>query len=159
LNFLKNILAITSVFMMLDVVIGNEGNNASLPLSQQVLTLEQAREIALKNHPEIMSSQYRVESAQHAEKEVNAAYFPQVTANGVRAFSNNNARVSASTNGITNSIIFDRLSGGVSTSQLVTDFGRTGYLVGSAKDQVEAETAAFILGERSRAVRGNTCLL
>lgn len=107
---------------------------------EAVLTLAEAQTIALKQHPEIMSSDYRVEASKEAITEARANYFPQANANAVRAFADDGTRLAA-TNGINNPTVFDRGSYGVSVSQLITDFGRTNHQVDAVKAQAEAQVA------------------
>ena len=128
------IIFILSFEMTLSAPLSKASSKPSSPL-----TLKQAQDIALKQHPEILASKYRLSASEYVVKEVDANYLPQINLNGVRAFSNNNARIASESQGIANSLILDRLSYGVSASQLITDFGRTGYLSSSAKDQVKAQ--------------------
>ena len=106
----------------------------------QPLTLEEAQAIALRQHPEILSSDYRTKAAKQAIKEARSNYFPQVGANAVRAFADDNTRLAAA-GGINNPLILDRGSYGIGTSQLITDFGRTNHQVDAAKAQAEAQSA------------------
>jgi outer membrane protein len=115
-------------------------NNAATP---PVLSLEEAQAIALKQHPEILSSDYRTKASKQAVKEARANYFPQANANAVRAFADDGTRLAA-IGGINNPTVLDRGSYGVGVSQLITDFGRTNHQVDAAKAQVEAQAARSI---------------
>ena len=95
------------------------------------LSLKEAKDIALKQHPEILSSGYQIKAAKQGIKEARANYFPQVGVNAVRAFAGDNTRLAA-IGGINNPTVFDRASYGVSASQLITDFGRTNHQVDAA---------------------------
>ncbi len=112
-------------------------NTAATP---PVLSLEEAQAIALKQHPEILSSDYRTKASEQAIKEARANYFPQANANAVRAFADDGTRLAAA-GGINNPTVFDRGSYGVGVSQLITDFGRTNHQVDAAKAQAEAQAA------------------
>ncbi|MBV8938464.1 MAG: TolC family protein, partial [Alphaproteobacteria bacterium] len=104
------------------------------------LTLAEAQAIALKQHPGILSSDYRLSASEQAVKEARANYFPQANANAVRAFAGDNTRLTAA-GGINNPLILDHGSYGVGVSQLITDFGRTSHQVDAAKAEAEAQAA------------------
>ena len=113
---------------------------AEPPPSDIVLSLEDAQHIALEHHPEILSSGYRTEAAKQATEQARADYLPQVSGNAVGAFADDGTRLTA-TNGINNPSVDQRGSYGVSASQLITDFGRTGYKVDAALADADAKTA------------------
>lgn len=96
------------------------------------LTLAQAREIAMERHPRIAAARARAGAAAAGVRAVEADYFPQVaaalTAAGSR-FGSSRIPVGA----INNPSVYDRAGGGVTASQLLTDFGRTAALVASAR--------------------------
>jgi outer membrane protein len=101
------------------------------------LTLAQAHQIALRNHPQVAISQLRELAAHEVLKENQAAYLPTANAyvDGVDA-DNRNARILAG--GLNNPSIYDRIADGVAVSQLITDFGQTSNLTASARFQVKA---------------------
>lgn len=109
-------------------------------LEESVLTLQEAQAIALKQHPEIQAADYHVQAGKQAIKEARSAYFPQASADAVRAFAEDGTRLAAS-GGINNPAIIDRGSVGVGVSQLITDFGRTNHQVDAAKALVQAQAA------------------
>lgn len=120
-----------------------EAAAATLPADESTarpLTLKEAQAIALKQHPEIVSSDYRVRASKESVTEARANYYPQANGNAVRAFADDKTRIAAP-GGITNPLILDRTSYGVGVSQLLTDFGRTNHQVDAAKAQAEAEAA------------------
>lgn len=101
------------------------------------LTMEQAKDEALRNHPAYAASQLRALLAKEAAKEAQSAYFP--TANGyVDAVSTgwDNTRILAG--GVNNPSVYDRLAEGVAVSQLITDFGKTSNLSRGAKSEAKA---------------------
>jgi outer membrane protein len=111
------------------------------------LTLQDATEIAQKNHPQYAAAQLQAFLAQEALNETRSGYFP--VANGFvtgAGATQEGARLLAG--GLNNPSIYDRVAGGVVVSQLITDFGRTGSLVASAKAEVRGATAG---AEASRA--------
>src|SRR5262249_34444350 len=91
------------------------------------LTLAQAEELALENHPRITVAELRALAAHQVTREARSAYFPNVVANATAVGSaGDNTRIAAG--GLNNPIIFDRNAEGVTASQLITDFGRTANL-------------------------------
>jgi len=96
------------------------------------LSLDEAKTIALENHPRYAAAQLEAFLAQESLKETRAGYFPTANAyiDAVGATSDN-TRILAG--GLNNPSIYDRVAGGVVVSQLITDFGRTGSLTASAR--------------------------
>lgn len=99
------------------------------------LTLQQAREIAVANHPQLRASQFAANQAHDATTEARSAYYPTVSAD-LTGVGSNDARIAAG--GLNNPIVYDRFAAGISVQQLVTDFGRTRNLVGSADLHAQA---------------------
>jgi len=95
------------------------------------LSLSQAQETALRNHPRIASAALTAQASGFAVKEARSAYYPTVSANATAVGSEHDSVVSAGA--ITTSSIYDRASSGIVASQLLTDFGRTASLEESAK--------------------------
>ena len=115
------------------VVLGDATNSA------QVLTLADAEQIALKEHPQIARANYLVLAAQEAVTEARAGFFPtaNIYGNAVAA-SSQGTRILAG--GLNNPSVYDRAAGGVAASQLITDFGHTANLTASSKYQAKAES-------------------
>jgi outer membrane protein len=103
------------------------------------LTLAQAHELALKNHPQIAAANYRVLAAQEVVKQSRAAFFPQANVYG-SAVGADSADTRIEAGGLNNPSILDRAAGGLGVSQLITDFGRTANLTASSKFQAQAES-------------------
>ena len=103
-----------------------------------VLTLADATKLALQNHPQIASANYRALAAQEAVNQTRAGYFPKADlyADAVGT-SDEGTRIMAG--GLNNPSVFDRGAGGVAVSQLITEFGRTANLTASSKFQAQAE--------------------
>ena len=105
----------------------------------QPLSLEEAREIALRNHPQYAAAQLKFLLSKEVVKETQAGYYP--VANGfltaVGAGSENTRILAGALN---NPSIYDRVAEGVAVSQLITDFGRTGSLTSGAKYEARAAT-------------------
>jgi outer membrane protein len=103
-----------------------------------VLTLADAQQLALQNHPQIAAANYRALATQEVVKETRAGYFPKANlyADAVGANSED-ARILAG--GVNNPSVYDRAAGGLAVNQLITDFGRTANLTASSKFQAQAE--------------------
>lgn len=121
-------------------------------LAPRNLTLREAQQLALKQHPRISVARLLALAAQEQTRQVRSALLPTVmleaTAAGVADAEN--TRIVAGE--INNPRIFDREADGVSISQLITDFGRTWELTKSARlnarsqeMNVEATQAAVLL--------------
>jgi outer membrane protein len=103
-----------------------------------VLSLADAQKIALQNHPQIAAADYRALAAQEVFKEARAGFYPNANLYGNAVGANSeDARILAG--GLNNPSVYDRLAGGLSVSQLITDFGRTANLASSSKFQAQAE--------------------
>jgi outer membrane protein len=102
------------------------------------LTVEQAHEAALRNHPLIHVGDLKALIAHQNYREARSGFFPIVSANVVAVgTAGNNTRLAA-VGALNNPAIFDRNAEGLMVSQLITDFGRTANLAGSARLQAEA---------------------
>lgn len=114
------------------------------------LTLEQAKEYALRNNPQIRSANSITEAAGSVVKEVRAALFPTVTglATGVEAQKSTILAAGA----LPTSSLYSRFASGIALNQLVTDFGRTQSLTQSAELRREAQ------GSTGQAVREQVLL-
>jgi outer membrane protein len=106
--------------------------------STRSLTLAQAHELALKNHPAVAAADYRALAAGEVFKQARAGLLPQVTLFGsaVQAESEN-TRILAG--GLNNPSVLNRAAFGTGATQLITDFGRTSNLAASTKFQASAE--------------------
>jgi outer membrane protein len=140
------------------------GSGAAEP---PALTLKEAHETALRNHPLISVADLKTLAARQMAREVQSGFFPTVSANAVAVgTAESNTRLSAIA-ALNNPLILDRNAEGLMISQLITDFGRTYNLSGSAKLQAEAAAnsaqatreqillavdGAFYSAQRARAV-------
>jgi outer membrane protein len=100
------------------------------------LTLDDARRIALQNHPHIRAAQSAAAAANDVTTETRSAYYPNIYGSLTGVEADTGSRIAAG--GLNNSIIFDRFAAGVAAEQLVTDFGRTKNLVASSRLQAQA---------------------
>jgi len=105
----------------------------------RTLTLSDAHDLALKNHPQIAAANYRMLAAQEVTKESRAGYFPQANLYG-SAVGADSDKTRIEAGGLNNPSVFDRAAGGLSVNQLITDFGRTANLTASSRLRAEAES-------------------
>ena len=105
--------------------------------TSQRLSLQDAEQRALANHPRVRAAEYNADAASEAVREARSAYFPSVAASLTGTQAETGSRIAAG--GLNNPIIFDRLAGGVSFGQMVTDFGRTRSLVQSVDLRANAQ--------------------
>jgi outer membrane protein len=110
------------------------------------LSLQDAEETALRNHPQIQAAQFGSQAAREVVREVRSAYFPTAAGSITGAEAENGSRIAAG--GLNNPVIFDRFATGVSIGQLVTDFGRTHALVQSSSLNLQARDEG-VLTERA----------
>jgi len=103
----------------------------------QTLTLKDAEAIALKNNPQISVSRLVALASQQVTREARSGFWPTAAADITGVDAQENSRISAG--GLNNPIIYERAAGGVTVSQLITDFGRTSNLASSANLAAKAE--------------------
>lgn len=129
----RTVLSIFGCTLLTGMVWADQTN--SLP----VLTLAEANQIALKNHPQIAAANYRALAAEEVVKETRSGYFPTANlfADAVGA-NEEGTRIMAG--GLNNPSVYDRAAGGIQVNQLITDFGRTVNLTASSKLQAQAES-------------------
>ena len=108
------------------------------------LTLTQTETTALANQPRLLAAQLRARSYAERIREARAGYLPTVAFNatGVRVA---DTGTSTAAGNITTSAISDRFAYGGNLAQLVTDFGRTSALVGSARAAADAQSEVATL--------------
>lgn len=113
------------------------------------LSLAEAETIALKNNPQISIGRLRALAAQQYVREARAALMPNANLSLTAVDAKPGSRLTAGF--LNNPTLYPRAAGGVSVTQLVTDFGRTTNLVSSSEygakseDQNAAATRADIL--------------
>ncbi len=104
-----------------------------------LLTLSEAHQAALKNHPRISVADLRALAARQVTREARSGFFPNVYGSVVAVgTARENTRLAA-IGGLNNPSILERNAEGLTISQLITDFGRTANLTGSAKLRAQAE--------------------
>ncbi len=129
--------------------------SAARAQTPQPLTLAQAEQTALNNHPQIQAARYTSFAAKEIVREARSAYFPAISASLTGAGAENGSRIAAG--GLNNPVIYNRFASGISVGQMLTDFGRTHALVASstlnaqAQDQNVSGQRAAVLLEVDRA--------
>lgn len=104
--------------------------------SQPQLSLQNARALALKNHPQVLASQAMYLRDDQITTEVKSAYYPALNGAITGAQANVNSRLGA---GVLNDPrLFNHFGSGLSLTQLITDSGRTPNLVSNAKLEAQA---------------------
>lgn len=106
----------------------------------RTLSLGEARALVLKRHPRINAADLTVRATEEIVKQNRAAYLPQVQ--GIAAgviTSDATGGIRASTDALQLAGVYDRASGALNVTQLITDFGRTSNLTASSRLRAEAE--------------------
>jgi len=112
------------------------------------LTLHQAQERALRNHPRISVAELQALAAKEVTRQARAGFFPTLTANVTAASgADENTRLAAGS--LNNPSVYPRNAEGLVLNQILTDFGRTANLTASAKFRAQAE-AENALATRSQ---------
>jgi outer membrane protein len=112
------------------------GTTASAQNAQK-LTLHDAEQIAIQNHPQIQAATDLAAEAKAEVTQAKSAYYPTANGSVTAVDAENNSRIAAGA--LNNSIIYEREANGVMVNQLVTDFGRTHQLVKSSNLHAKAE--------------------
>ncbi len=113
------------------------------------LTLAEAEKLAVKNNPQLSAAVLDAAASFQIPVEYRAAYLPTLQGNVTGAVSQPGSRLAAG--GLNNPSVYNRFAAGLTLSQMVTDFGRTGNLVdmarlrADAQNQVAEQTRADIL--------------
>jgi outer membrane protein len=119
------------------------------------LSLSEAEQIALRNHPRIGSATLLAQAARAVVTESRSAYYPAVTGNFTSVGAQHNATLGAGA--VQTSSLYSRVAAGLTVGQLITDFGRTSNLAqaaslrASAQEQNVENTRAAILIEVDQA--------
>lgn len=126
----------TFTWILVGLVLG-VGQRMSPAAGAKPLTLEEARAIALKQHPRISVADLQALAARQVVTQARSAYYPSVAFNATAAgTSQENTRIAAG--GLNNPAIYEREADGLIFTQLITDFGRTSHLSKSAQFHARA---------------------
>ncbi len=100
------------------------------------LTLQEAEALALKNNPQISVSRLLYLASNQVTREQRSAYYPTLSGSLTAVDAEDGSRLAAGN--LNNPALYSRASGGVTMSQLITDFGRTHNLVAAAALRAKA---------------------
>lgn len=123
--------------------------------SPRKLTLSEAEQMALHNHPRIGSASLAADAARSVIGEARAPLYPVLSGVFTSAGVEHNATLAAGA--VQTSSLYSRVAAGITLSQLITDFGRTSNLAESARlragaqQQMVGNTRAAILVEVDQA--------
>ncbi|HLH45028.1 MAG TPA: TolC family protein [Bryobacteraceae bacterium] len=115
------------------------GPAARLAMAQapRRLSLAEAQQTALRNHPRIASASLMAEAAKSVVAESRSAYYPFVAGNFTSVGAEHSSTLAAGA--VQTSSLYSRVAAGVTVGQLIADFGRTRRLVESAELRASAE--------------------
>ena len=131
---LSGVTGVLLLAMSLTMASGQNPGDASRNLS-----INDAEMIALKNHPQISRARLLALAESEVRREAKSAELPTVIGNLTAVDAHNGGRMTAGL--LNNPVLYTRAGGGISVSQLITDFGRTHNLVEHAKLQEKAQQA------------------
>jgi outer membrane protein len=111
---------------------------ASPARSQDVvrLSLRDAEQRALANHPQIRAGQYLALAAGEETRQARSVYLPTVYGNVTGVTAPHDTRIAAGELNVPS--VFERAAAGLALTQFVTDFGHTGDVVQSRTLQADA---------------------
>jgi len=101
------------------------------------LTIAEAEQLAIRNNPNVSVAHLLALAQAQVTREARSVEMPMSTGSLTAVGSHENSRITAGL--LNNPSIFDRAAGGLTVSQLITDFGRTHNLVLSAKSNARAQ--------------------
>jgi outer membrane protein len=101
------------------------------------LSLQDAQALALKNNPQISVARLTALASQQVTREVRSSLWPTAQIELTAVDASPGTRLTAG--GLNNPALYQRAAAGAMVSQLLTDFGRTANLVGSADLAAKAE--------------------
>jgi outer membrane protein len=105
------------------------------------LSLAQAQQLAAQNNPRISSARFTAAAAHQVPNEFKASFAPTVSGSFTGVGADSGSRLAAG--GLNNPVVYNRLGSGLTVSQLIADFGRTGNLAGSANLHAQAQDQAM----------------
>ena len=101
------------------------------------LTLSMAEHIALEHNPNISIARLLELAQAQVTREVRSGELPNSVLNLTAIGAHDNTRITAGV--LNNPSVYDRAAGGLTVSQLITDFGRTRNLVRNAESNTRAQ--------------------
>lgn len=104
------------------------------------LTLHEARDIALHNHPKISEADLQALASKQVITQMRAGLLPNVQFDAT-AVGHGDANTRIAAGGLSNPSVYQREADGVMVTQLLTDFGRTTHLLNSSRLSSRAASA------------------
>ena len=101
------------------------------------LTLADAERVAIEHNPNISVARLIALAQAQVTREVRSGELPTATGSLTAVGAHENSRITAGL--LNNPSIYDRAAGGLTVSQLITDFGRSHNLVMSAQSNAKAQ--------------------
>jgi outer membrane protein len=106
------------------------------------LTIKDAEAIGLKNNPRITVGKLEALQAREVVREVRSALMPQISVDLSGIGADGGSRLSAGY--LTDGRMYSRAAGGITASQLITDFGRTMNLLSNAHYEEKAANESAV---------------
>jgi outer membrane protein len=107
------------------------------PQTGPQLTIADAEQMAIRNNPNVSVARLLALAQAQVTREARSAELPTASGDLTAVDSHEYSRITAGS--LNNPSIYDRAAGGLTVSQLITDFGRTHNLVQSAKSNARAQ--------------------
>ena len=101
------------------------------------LTLEGARELALKGHPAIAAQEFQAQASRESGRQLRAGLGPQFTAGVTGSVADEFSRFVFA--GVSSPALFSRFGGGVQMTQMIHDFGRAKEGIQAAKLRADGQ--------------------
>jgi outer membrane protein len=101
------------------------------------LTLAEAERLAIQNNPQFAAARLNAAAAHQVPLEYRAGLAPFVAGSVTGVGADSGSRLASG--GLNNPVVYNRLGSGLIVNQLVTDFGRTGNLVTTARLRAQAQ--------------------
>ena len=116
--------------------------SSQTPSSVMRLTRAQAEQLAIKNNPRISVGRLLALAQHQVYRETRSAVLPTVTGELTAVDANEGSRIGAGE--LNAPRLLEHAGGGITVSQLITDFGRTSNLVSSSKLLEKAQNASAL---------------
>ena len=134
-------LALSSTIAVQSQTSAPSTRQAPMPSVRAVrLNLADAEKLAIQHNPRIAVGRLLALAQNQVMRETRSAEMPIVTGNLTAVDSHESSRITAGS--LNNPIVYQRAAGGITLSQLITDFGRTRNLISSADLRARAEASA-----------------
>ena len=116
--------------------------DASTTVPALTLTRKQAEEFALHNNPRVSISQLLARAQHQVVRESRSGELPQLEGSLTAEAAKTGSRIASGS--LSDSRLFQHAGGGITLSQLITDFGHTSNLVASTRLEESAQQASAV---------------